>query len=156
MNDRGALGRRVNRNHSIRRSFKGSKSGGPQLWAQQQRGKMGGCGVSSGTQRDLIEEFAGSALKSMGMSRCFERGCQKGVRQDGHEVLCAERAVVTASVADRAKHSSRRGTNHALACRSLHVANSTSAGSGGSPTRKGTENCRRGRPQSEKADAPDW
>ena len=35
---------------------------------------------------------------------------------------------------------------HALACRSFHMANT---GGGASPKRKGTENCRRGRPQIE-------
>ena len=40
------------------------------MWAQQ-REKMGrGRGMSSGTQRELSAEFAGGALKSMGMSKC--------------------------------------------------------------------------------------
>ena len=68
-NQRRSLEQRMG-DHSIRRSFRGSKSGGPQLWAQQ-RGKMGGgCGMPSGTQRELSEELAGGSLKSMGMSRC--------------------------------------------------------------------------------------
>ena len=50
----------------------------------------------SGTLRELSAEFAGGALKSMGMFEVFEGGRQKRVRQDGDEVLCAERAAVTA------------------------------------------------------------
>ena len=66
-------------------------------------------------------------------------GCQK-VRQDGHEVLCTERAMVSASMdgpiqafvvkaltatgkAEGRGKRQRRGTDHANACRSLHVAN---------------------------------
>ena len=59
-------------------------------------GEMGGgCGMSSGTQRELSEEFAGEIDVNV---KVFKRGCQKGFRQDGHDVLCAERAVVSASV----------------------------------------------------------
>ena len=55
--------------------FTGSKSGGPQPWAQQ-KGKMGGgCGTPSGTQRELSEKLAGGALKSMEM---FEEKLQDG------------------------------------------------------------------------------
>ena len=72
----------------------------------------------------------------------LKRGCCKGDGQDWHEVLCAERAMVPASMDGRSQtsvvnaltatrktegrsKSLRRGKDHALACRSLHVANTT-------------------------------
>ena len=66
----------------MRRSSKGSKSG-PQMWAQQ-RGKMGGgCGMPSGTQRELSEELAGGALKSMEMLRCSKETARRGLDRTG-------------------------------------------------------------------------
>ena len=54
--------------------------------------------MSSGTQRELSEELAGGALKSMGNVEVLEGSCQERVRKDGDEVLCAERAVVSAGM----------------------------------------------------------
>ena len=48
--------------------------------------------------RELSEELAGRRVEVDGNVEVFERGCQKRVRQDGDEVLCAERAVVSAGM----------------------------------------------------------
>ena len=68
---------------TMRRSSKGSKSGGPQLWAQQ-RGKIGGgWGMPSGAQTELSDELAGGALKSMKMLRCSKEVARRGLDRTG-------------------------------------------------------------------------
>ena len=61
--------------------------------------------MPSGTQRELSEELGRGRVEINGSVEVLEGGCKKGVRQDGDEVLGTKRAVVVASVTDRAKHS---------------------------------------------------
>ena len=61
----------------MRRSSKGSKSGGPQLWAQQ-RGKIGrGCGMPSGHKEKLSDELAGGCVEINGNVEVLEGGCKR-------------------------------------------------------------------------------
>ena len=42
-----------------------------------------GCGMPSGTQRELSEELAGGALKSMEMLRCSKEAARRGSDRTG-------------------------------------------------------------------------
>ena len=113
---------------------------------------MGGeSGMLSGTLRELRAEFEGSR--------------RKRVRQDGDEVLCAERAAIfsimnrpsqalvvdtltAAGDAEGRSHGLRGRTDHALGCRNM------SAESEESPKRREAVRCRRGRSQIGKAGVP--
>ena len=69
-------------------------------------GKMGGgCDMSSGTQRELSEEFAGRALKSMGMSRCSKEAARRGSDRTGTRSCVQKGQWSPGAWTDRAKYS---------------------------------------------------
>ena len=75
------------------------------MWAQQ-KGKMGGgCGIPSGTQKELSEELAGGALKSMGMSRCSKEAARRGSDRTGTRSCVQKGHWSPQEWTDRAKHS---------------------------------------------------
>ena len=62
-------------------------------------GKMGGgCGMPSGTQRELSEELAGGALKSMEMLRCSKEAARRGSDRTGTRSCVQKGQWVAASV----------------------------------------------------------
>ena len=72
----------------------------------QQSGKMGGgSGVLSGTLRELSDEFAGGALKSMGMSRCTREAATRGSDRMGAKSCVQKGQRSPQECTDRAKHS---------------------------------------------------
>ena len=69
-------------------------------------GKMGGGrGMSSGTQRELSEELAGGALKSMGMSRCSKEAARRGSDRTGTRSCVQKGQWSPQEWIDRARHS---------------------------------------------------
>ena len=51
----------------------------------------GGRGMSSGTQRELSEELAGRALKSMGVSRCSKEAPEEVHTKQEQGPVCRKR-----------------------------------------------------------------
>ena len=75
------------------------------MWAQQRVKMGGGRGMSSGTQRELSEELAEGALKSMGMSRCSKEAARRWSDRTGTRSCVQKGQWSPQEWTDRAKHS---------------------------------------------------
>ena len=102
---RGTLGRRVNRRPFHPAVIQGFEVGRTTNVGTAE-GKNGrGRGMSSGTQRELSEELAGSALKSMGMSRCWREAARRGSERTGTRSCVQKGQWSPQEWTDRTKHS---------------------------------------------------